>query len=81
MPFPQITLQLTLAKRASRCEDIAMSASLSAVAPLAVLNPPDAVPSEPPVATRVQVLPFDALSWENFERLCHRLTAFDGDIE
>jgi hypothetical protein len=34
-----------------------------------------------PVATRAQLLPFDALSWENFERLCHRLIALDGDVE
>lgn len=58
-----------------------MSASPSALAPLAVLSPPDAVPTVYPVATRVQLLPFDALSWENFERLCHRLTALDGDVE
>jgi len=58
-----------------------MSASPSAIAPLDVLSPPDAVPSVPPVVTRVQVLPFDALSWENFERLCHRLTALDGDVD
>ncbi|WP_172316314.1 NACHT domain-containing protein [Paraburkholderia solitsugae] len=48
---------------------------------LAVLGPPDGVPSEPPVATRVQILPFDKLTWENFERLCHRLTGLDGDVE
>lgn len=53
----------------------------SALAPLAVLSPPDAVPSLPPVDTRIQVLPFDALSWEDFERLCHRLAALDGDVE
>lgn len=47
----------------------------------AVLSPPDRVPSVSPVATRVQSLPFDALSWENFERLCHRLIALGGDIE
>jgi hypothetical protein len=33
------------------------------------------------VTTRVQLLPFEAISWENFERLCHRLTALDGDVE
>lgn len=49
--------------------------------PLAVLSPPDAVPSVLPVETRVQLLPFDALSWENFERLCHRLTALDGEVD
>jgi len=51
------------------------------VAPLAVLSPPDAVPSKLPAETRVQRLPFDALSWENFERLCYRLTARDANVE
>lgn len=74
-------IQLALARRASRCQNMTMPTSLSALAPLAVLSPPDAVPSVLPVATRVQVLPFDTLSWENFERLCHRLTALDGDVE
>lgn len=58
-----------------------MPTSPSALPPLAVLSPPDVVPSVLPVDTRLQVLPFDALSWENFERLCHRLTALDGDVE
>ena len=58
-----------------------MPVSLPSLTPLAVLSPPDAVPSKPPVATRYQELPFDALSWENFERLCHRLTALEGDVE
>lgn len=58
-----------------------MHTSLTPVPPLAVLSPPDEVPSGPPVTTRVQSLPFDALSWENFERLCHRLTALDSDVE
>ena len=40
------------------------------------------MPSAPPVATRAQLLPFDALSWENFERLCCRLlTTLDGNVE
>lgn len=58
-----------------------MFAPLPTHAQPALLSPPDQVPSEPPVATRVQLLPFDALSWENFERLCHRLTTLDGDVE
>ncbi|NMF98207.1 NACHT domain-containing protein [Aromatoleum toluolicum] len=58
-----------------------MPASTSDLAPLAILSPPDAVPSALPVSTRVQQLPFGELSWENFERLCHRLTALDGDVE
>ncbi|MDX1296733.1 MAG: NACHT domain-containing protein [Pseudomonas sp.] len=58
-----------------------MPAPLFALTPFAILSPADGVPSRHPVATRVQVLPFDALSWENFERLCHRLTALEGDVE
>jgi hypothetical protein len=34
-----------------------------------------------PAKTRVQRLPFGALTWENFERLCHRLTAQDANLE
>lgn len=33
-----------------------------------------------PVTPRVQVLPFNDLSWENFERLCTRLVAGKGDV-
>lgn len=58
-----------------------MLSSETACPPLSILCPPDAVPSKPPVTTRIQLLPFGELSWENFERLCHRLTALDGDIE
>lgn len=76
-----MSVQLALAGRESQCQDVVMPVLLSALAPLAVLSPPDAVPSVHPVATRLQLLPFDALSWENFERLCHRLTALDGDVD
>lgn len=34
----------------------------------------------PPVTTRQQTLPFDELSWENFERLCLRLAKMRGDV-
>ena len=34
----------------------------------------------PPVISRPQVLPFNQLSWENFERLCTRLIATDSDV-
>jgi energy-coupling factor transporter ATP-binding protein EcfA2 len=44
-------------------------------------SPPDGVPPAPPVATRIQSLPFGELTWENFERLCRRLVALDGDVE
>jgi energy-coupling factor transporter ATP-binding protein EcfA2 len=36
---------------------------------------------QPPVRPRVQVLPFNQLSWENFERLCTRLVASDGEVK
>jgi hypothetical protein len=36
---------------------------------------------QPPVTPRVQALPFNELSWENFERLCTRLIASDGEVK
>ncbi|EJU10119.1 hypothetical protein LH128_25573 [Sphingomonas sp. LH128] len=53
----------------------------SPIAPAGINSSPDALPAVIPVATRAQLLPFEALSWENFERLCHRLTALEGEIE
>ena len=47
----------------------------------AVTSPPDGVPPAPPVSTRAQCLPFGQLTWENFERLCHRLVSLEGDVE
>ncbi len=40
------------------------------------------VPSriDPPVETRQQVLPFDCLAWENFERFCLRLAIGRGEV-
>lgn len=40
------------------------------------------VPSriEPPVETRHQVLPFECLAWENFERFCLRLAISHGEV-
>lgn len=64
-----------------RCHNLKVSTSTSNLGTLAILSPPNAVPSVLPVVTRIQVLPFGELSWENFERLCHRMTALDGDIE
>ncbi|MHC4053296.1 NACHT domain-containing protein [Bradyrhizobium sp. 25ACV] len=43
-------------------------------------DPSGAAPS-PPVHSRVDVLPFVGLSWEDFERLCVRLAAIDTTIE
>jgi len=37
--------------------------------------------SRPPTRTRLQLLPFGELEWENFERLCYRLAKTDGDVE
>lgn len=34
---------------------------------------------DPPVQSKVQVLPLDQLSWEGFERLCYRLALRSGD--
>ena len=48
---------------------------------LAIFAPPNAIVSVPPVTTRTQLLPFEALAWENFERLWHRMMALDGDVE
>lgn len=58
-----------------------MSSTIVAVAPLALLSPPDRVPASPPASTRHQRLPLESLTWENFERLCHRLTAHDATVE
>lgn len=49
--------------------------------PPSVTSPPDGVPPAPPVTTRAQRLPFGELTWENFERLCHRLMGLEGDVE
>ena len=42
---------------------------------------PDGPIPEPPVETREQSLPFDKLSWENFERLILRIIRKEGEIE
>lgn len=44
-------------------------------------SPPDQVPATPPVSTRLQVLPFGELTWENFERLCYRLATHAQNVE
>jgi len=49
--------------------------------PAWVLEPPDSVETSPPVDTLAQELPFDKLTWQNFERLCLRLASMDGDVE
>jgi energy-coupling factor transporter ATP-binding protein EcfA2 len=35
----------------------------------------------PPTRTQLQLLPFQELEWENFERLCYRLAKTRGDVE
>ena len=42
-------------------------------------SPPDALPTNPPVQTVAQSLPFGALSWQNFERLCFRVARTGAD--
>ncbi len=44
-------------------------------------SPADGIPATPPVTTRQQVLPFDQLTWENFERLCHRVACLEAHVE
>ena len=37
--------------------------------------------NRPPARTQLQLLPFQELEWENFERLCYRLAKTRGDVE
>jgi len=43
-------------------------------------KPADAI-VDPPVQTRLQELPFQDLTWPNFERLCLRLVTAESDVE
>jgi hypothetical protein len=36
---------------------------------------------QPPVETKLSALPFDQLTWQDFERLCHRLVRVECNIE
>jgi NACHT domain len=49
--------------------------------PAWLLEPPDDTEIAPPIDTLAQELPFGGLTWQNFERLCHRLASQDGDVE
>ena len=49
--------------------------------PVWVFETPDESDIPPPVETRAQTLPFDQLTWQNFERLCLKLARSDGDVE
>lgn len=46
-----------------------------------LLTPPDRNIPDPPVVTKSQLLPFEKLNWRDFERLCLRLAAREGDAE
>ena len=35
----------------------------------------------PPTQTRLQMLPFEQISWKDFERMCLRLARLEGDVE
>ena len=37
--------------------------------------------TRPPTRTQLQLLPFQELEWEDFERLCYRLARIRGDVE
>ena len=45
-----------------------------------LLSPPEGC-VEPPVATRLQVLPFGQVTWRDFERLCLGLAVLEGEVE
>ncbi|MGP0100041.1 MAG: hypothetical protein ACLPUT_00255 [Solirubrobacteraceae bacterium] len=47
----------------------------------ATLLAPPSAGVDPPTVTGVQTLPFQALTWTNFERLCLALARLDGDPE
>jgi hypothetical protein len=44
-------------------------------------NPPSVSDVWLPVESRVQDLPFDQITWENFEKLCLRLARVQGDVD
>lgn len=59
-------------------QKMSMSASPPAVNPLTIFGPPDGMPAVLPVNARGHLLPFAALSWENFEPLFHPLKRRNG---
>lgn len=44
-------------------------------------EPPQQVVIAPPVQSKIQTLPFDQLTWENFERLCLRLVRAEAKVQ
>lgn len=62
--------------------EVAMPESRSApIAAVPLSSPPDGAFPAPPVETQAMALPFGELSWENFERLCHRLVSRSAQVE
>jgi hypothetical protein len=49
--------------------------------PSHLLAHPTDFPAPPPILTRIQSLPIDKLSWENFECLCLRVERLNADLE
>ena len=49
--------------------------------PSNLLSHPTQFPVLPPIATRLQSLPIDQLTWENFERLCLRVERLNAELE
>ena len=45
------------------------------------VNTPPTSEVTPPVETRQALLPFEQISWQDFERLCHRLVRLEANIE
>src|SRR5690242_2880257 len=51
------------------------------VDPQWLINAPNGAAPPPPTVTRATELPFNALSWRDFERLCRRLAQRRGEVE
>lgn len=49
--------------------------------PIDLLEPPDRVVDTSPVVSRLTELPFERLSWQNFEKLVFRLVLKEADVE
>ena len=45
------------------------------------LNTPASGEIDPPVETKEQILPFDKLRWDDFEKLCYRLASLESNVE
>jgi len=45
------------------------------------LSVPPSTAIAPPTETKRQLLPFEELSWQDFERLCYRLACLEADVE